>query len=53
MACSQHFNRREQVWNGYGMIFISKRVIVQVTMACLQYFNHKEQVWNDKNIKAG
>jgi hypothetical protein len=33
MACLQHFNHKEQVWNGYGMMqhFISKRVNVQVS----------------------
>ena len=29
MACLQHFNHKEQVWSGYGMMEISKRVNVQ------------------------
>ncbi len=31
MACLQHFNHVEQVWNGCGMMFISKQISVQVS----------------------
>ena len=30
MACLQYINHKEQIWNGCGMIFISKQVNVQI-----------------------
>ena len=54
MACLQHFNHKEQVWNEYSITFISKRVNVQVSdhdmfVALESQEISMEWIWYDGN----